>query len=460
MRLGSLIVCLLAFFCSYASIQDSLGVERDTITNITYVKYFVEPGETIYALSTSYGVSISQLMEINPELEDGLKVGQVLLIPYNEEFFARKKAKEEKEDLVVHEVQPGETLYSISRKYNVGIGEILKWNGMGLKAGQKIVVGPNSEAKTKAAASTEPIAVEVKPEPKKTEPKETTISTVSSASVAPKEIVVEVPVEVVIPKETVKTYNYDPSLRQIMVIPFDPHLYFSDADDAIAEVSNIPRVKVREVFRRRLNALIDPPGYEVIHLLGGNFEDTLTDLNKAYSSVSYGYMDVKEQEIVDVHDHDPLGEKEVEKEDKSLKGWMNKQKNKVTSKNGTGVGKTGIEGDRFHGKFFGVRIADPSFFRFFNEKYSADYFIFISQFEVVTDYNHCLDLSTENYRRFFLAHYTIYDKEGTIVAGSKFRVDYDSNSNNINTIVGDNMMKVANEVMRQLPQPSELDSRD
>ena len=252
MRLGSLVVCLFTFFGSYASVQDSLGMEKDTITDITYVKYFVEPGETIYALSTSYGVSISRLMEINPELEDGLKVGQVLLIPYNEEFFARKQAKEKEENIVTHEVQPGETLYSISRKYNVGIGEILKWNGMELKAGQKIVVGSST---TPQVASAKPVdSVKENSEPVKEEPKGTTISTVSSASVAPNEEVKE-PVEVVIPTESVKTYNYDPSLRQIMIIPFDPHLYFSDADDAIAEVSNIPRVKVREVFRRRTPCL-------------------------------------------------------------------------------------------------------------------------------------------------------------------------------------------------------------
>lgn len=447
MKLGSLIICLLSFFGTFASIQDSIGVEKDTITKITYVKYFVEPGETIYRLSTNYGVSISSLMEINPELEEGLKVGQVLLIPYNESFFERKREKEkEGANRVYHQVKPGETLYSLSKKYNVGIAEILKWNGMDLKAGQKVVVGVDQ----KESNTTEQVQ-------KTTDAKPKTMSTQSSASV---QTVEEIKSEVVIPKEKVKTYNFDPDLRQILVVPFDPHLYFSDADDAIAEVSNIPRVKVREVFRRRLNALIDPPGYEVIHLLGGNFEDTLTDLNKVYSSVSYNYMDVKEQEIVDVQDHNPLGEKEeVEPEEKTLKGWVNKQKNKIKGTPNQGAVKSGIENGRFAGKFFGVNISDPEFFTFFDEKYSVDYYVFISQFEVVTDYNHCLDLATENYRRFFLAHYTIYDKEGTIVAGSKFRVNYDSNSNNINTIVGDNMMKVAEEVTRQLPQPGELDSK-
>lgn len=457
MKFWSLIICLFSFLGTYASIQDSVGTELDTVTNVTYVKYFVEPGETIYKLSTSYGVSISKLMEINPELEEGLKVGQVLLIPYNKEFFERKRAKEKAEDnLVTHEVKPGETLYSISRKYNVGIGEILKWNGMELKAGQKIVVGSTPEVVKDADFSKEESEIEVKKDPKIN-----TMSSVSSASLSKTDEEKKAEVkEVIIPKEKVSVYNFDPSLRQILVVPFDPHLYFSDADDAIAEVSNIPRVKVRDVFRRRLNALIDPPGYEVIHLLGGDFEDTLADLNKVYSSVNYNYMDIKEKEIVDTQSGNELNNVDDKEDDKSLKGWMNKQKSKLKGSNeGDTEEKSGIERGRFEGKFFGVNISDPSFFQYFDDKYSIDYYVFISQFEVVTDYSHCLDLSTQNYRRFFLAHYTIYDKEGTMIAGSKYKVNYDSNSNNIYTIVGDNMMKVADEVMRQLPQPGELNTK-
>lgn len=46
----------------------------------------------------------------------------------------------------VHEVQPGETLYSIAKKYNVSADQILKLNNMTrkdtLRTGQKLVIAP------------------------------------------------------------------------------------------------------------------------------------------------------------------------------------------------------------------------------------------------------------------------------------------------------------------------------
>ena len=64
---------------AFSSIQDSVGVGiRD---GKEYIQYLVSPGETIYAISTKYNTSISKLMEINPELQQGLRAGQTLLIP-------------------------------------------------------------------------------------------------------------------------------------------------------------------------------------------------------------------------------------------------------------------------------------------------------------------------------------------------------------------------------------------
>ena len=40
----------------------------------------VEQGQTLYALSKLYGTSVEKLLELNPELKDGLKIGQVLKV--------------------------------------------------------------------------------------------------------------------------------------------------------------------------------------------------------------------------------------------------------------------------------------------------------------------------------------------------------------------------------------------
>lgn len=472
------------------AVEDSIGSEEKD--GKTYINYLVSPGETIYGISTEHGVSISKLMEVNPELEHGLKAGQRILIPYNKSYIQSRRedeatearqtagakreesAKEEEDDggeEVVHHVEKGETLYSISREYGVDVNDLLRWNGMELQAGQEIVVKKKKDPKTDKSESEKEVAE--KKEAQKQDKQEKIAGSKKEKETASKDTkrnakdIQQSPppqedkADVVrLQSETKKgdrytVYEYDSTRKQVLIVPFDPHLYFSDADEDISKASDIPRLKVRDIIRRRLNALIDPPGYESIHLLGGRSQnsDTLSDLNKIYSSVGYHYQDILNA------DHNPREERpdeeEAAKNNSGVKGWVNKQKAKLSNEEAT-TKKEGPK-EKFEGKYFGVKVNDPKFFDYYGRKYSTDYYIFINQFEVITDYENCLDLSTQNYRRYFVAHYSIFDRDGEQVAGNKFRIHYNSNSNDINEIVADNVQKIAQRVMNDLPSPKATD---
>ena len=57
----------------------------------------VEPGQTLYGISKEYGVTVEKIMEANPELRgQQLQAGQMLKIPPKENIDAEKKAAEEK----------------------------------------------------------------------------------------------------------------------------------------------------------------------------------------------------------------------------------------------------------------------------------------------------------------------------------------------------------------------------
>lgn len=134
--------------------------------------HIVKPGETLYGLCTKYGVAVSQMMKMNNMSAIDLSVGQKLIIGY-EELSTTEKPKEliketvkpietknvavevKKEEVVVqpnkeatvnskfHIVQKGETLYAISRKYNVAVEELIVLNNMsstGINEGQRIIV--------------------------------------------------------------------------------------------------------------------------------------------------------------------------------------------------------------------------------------------------------------------------------------------------------------------------------
>ncbi|MCS6823596.1 MAG: LysM peptidoglycan-binding domain-containing protein [Cytophagaceae bacterium] len=417
----SFFAAILVVAFTNAGIKDSVGVTK--VNNKLHILYLVSPGETIYGISTKYGVPVSDLLEINPELENGLKVGQIIQIPYNPEL---RTSAETDTNAIIHIVQPGETLYGLAKKYNTSVNEILRMNGMELKAGQKIIVGYKNKPKSASnTPSTPPTKSESKSQPDEPSRKNTSLSSVPSY----------------------KPYPYDPEKKQVLVIPFDPYLYFSDADAEIAAKSNIPMPKVRQVFRNRLNALLDVQGYETIHLLGGKSPDSTSDLNKVYSSVGYEYREVMYNP--DNPRNEEFYKSQYPNSDKGgLKAWMEKQKNKLQAPSDS---KYDIQKD--HGSYFAVKIRNPEFFNYFNTKYSVDYYIFITQFEVKTNYENCLDRAALNYERTFTTHYTIFDSTGRQIAGNKFKTHYNSNTNHVFTIVADNMPKIADRIMSDIPPP-------
>jgi hypothetical protein len=252
----------------------------------------------------------------------------------------------------------------------------------------------------------------------------------------------------VVPSSDPGTYPYDSSRKQVLIIPFDPYLYFSDADDEIAARSNIPRTKVRQIFRKRLNALLEAPGYENIHLLGGKAKDSLSDMNKIYSMVTYNYQQV----VQSPYYKESEAANPVEVKKTSNKNWLERQKDKLLSSDESGS-KYDIPTD--YGSYFGVQIKNQDFYTYFNTKYSVDYYIFVSQFEVKTNYEHCLDRAAQNYDRTFTTHFSIFDSNGKQIAGNKFKTHYNSNSNYIYTIVADNVEKIANRILADMPPPNQ-----
>ena len=139
--LRTILIVLVSCFANLAMAQ-----ERPLVHKINGKKYYlhvVEPGNTLYGISRTYEVSITDIQASNDEaLVEGLKVNQTLLIPVTSEN--RKSLPEvvQDENVIVHTVQPGQTLYSISQEYNCTLDDILEANPVvresGLQANAKI----------------------------------------------------------------------------------------------------------------------------------------------------------------------------------------------------------------------------------------------------------------------------------------------------------------------------------
>ncbi|MFI3261169.1 MAG: LysM peptidoglycan-binding domain-containing protein, partial [bacterium] len=81
--------------------------------------YIVQSGDTLYSISIKLGVNIDDIRKINNLTNDVLSVGQIL-------YFK----KIEEENPLVHIVEVGDTLYSISAKYNISVAYLRDINNL------------------------------------------------------------------------------------------------------------------------------------------------------------------------------------------------------------------------------------------------------------------------------------------------------------------------------------------
>lgn len=115
---------------------DLTGVsERDIIVD-KFIYHEVIPKETLYSISKNFNVTTDELNKFNPFLaEDGLKIGQVVKIPLQIDD-TELLAKEEKTQPYL--VKPKETKFSISKKFGITIGYLEELNPKIEKEGLQI----------------------------------------------------------------------------------------------------------------------------------------------------------------------------------------------------------------------------------------------------------------------------------------------------------------------------------
>ncbi|WP_319502466.1 LysM peptidoglycan-binding domain-containing protein [uncultured Draconibacterium sp.] len=99
----------------------------DYVGNRNYIEHIIESGETMWGITRKYNVSEEELKVINPILNTGFPAGAVIKIPVAEANEPMAKPVNA-EAFDQHLVGRGETLYGLSKQYNVSIPDIIKYN--------------------------------------------------------------------------------------------------------------------------------------------------------------------------------------------------------------------------------------------------------------------------------------------------------------------------------------------
>jgi len=111
------------------------------------VVHKVIAGESLYVISQKYSVSVNDIKKWNNIRSNTISVGQKLSIyPSPEKAAEINKQMEvmETHGKKIHIVSAGETLFSISNKYNISQSELREWNRLesnNLSVGQELIVG-------------------------------------------------------------------------------------------------------------------------------------------------------------------------------------------------------------------------------------------------------------------------------------------------------------------------------
>jgi LysM repeat protein/ABC-type branched-subunit amino acid transport system substrate-binding protein len=121
-------------------------------TELYYHK--VAKKQTIFSIAKQYGLTPNELIRFNPELTNGLIIGQVLKIPVKITSEAPvEPVAVQQPPTTKYKVEKGETLFSLAARFGVEVTELKNANpslfSRSLEAGETILIPAKSELKAK-----------------------------------------------------------------------------------------------------------------------------------------------------------------------------------------------------------------------------------------------------------------------------------------------------------------------
>lgn len=135
---------------------------------VRWERHRIKNGESLLQIAQNYRTTVELLKSVNNLRGNTIRAGDTLTIPVARQSLANYRLSEEQRLITTqnqpragrridYQVQNGDSLWSIARRYDVGLNELARWNGMAprdpLLPGHKLVIWTDAKADTVAATN-------------------------------------------------------------------------------------------------------------------------------------------------------------------------------------------------------------------------------------------------------------------------------------------------------------------
>lgn len=208
--------------------------------------------------------------------------------------------------------------------------------------------------------------------------------------------------------------------KNVLILPYNPLYYMSDADRDIAATTDMPMTKVREMFNveseRKLYMALRPV-YNCISLLQDTTDGGRKDLFSLMGILGYEYakptVSERKPNIAKVI---TLKTTAANNDSRTAATYMNESEDTRYMK------ATFTNEEKF------VSIA---------KKYEADYVVILTQMEIKTNMKVCVDPSKRLFDRELILHFCVYDKTGKLKLGNFGHTFFSNENSTPGKIIGD-----------------------
>lgn len=208
--------------------------------------------------------------------------------------------------------------------------------------------------------------------------------------------------------------------KKILIVPYPSMMYFSDADNDIAHFSRSTEPKIRTQLRLKLDSVINQTlskSFQTINLLQATTLNSEQDLNRIYAASHY-YLTEK---------------KNRGKYRSSLFERTKKTQDIFT------IDSTTMLAD----------IGDPELFQYLNQKYSNNYILYFTQYEMNTSNKNTIEWMKQEYKREYILHYNLFDASGKLLLAETLYFN-GGNENQINKITEKNFVPISQKLLEIL----------